>query len=180
MLRMLGLGLFVALAGAAGCASTAPKTTEQRATLDTDAQSAVAEMTAADSDLKSMLDQAAGYVVFPNIRQGGFIVGGAGGRGVLYEHGKQVGYAQLSQASVGAQLGGQSYAEIVVLRDQAAVDRMKSKEFDVGGQASAIAVKAGAAASTSFTDDGIAVFVNPKKGAMINVSLTGQRVKYSG
>jgi lipid-binding SYLF domain-containing protein len=180
MLRTLGLGLCLALsAGVFGCAST-PKTSEQRSQLHDDANQAKAEMAANDPGLQTLLDTSAGYIVFPNVRQGGFVVGGAGGKGVLFQNGQPAGFAELSQASVGAQIGGQSYSEIVVLRDQYAIDRVKASNFDLGAQASATMVKSGAAAATRFNDQGVAVFVHPKKGAMLNVSLTGQKVKFTG
>jgi len=178
MLRMLGF-LFLVTGLGVGCAS-APKTASQRAALDSEADRTVSEMTSRDPDLGPLLDRSAGYVVFPDVKQGGMIVGGAGGKGVLYQHGRPVGYAELSQASVGAQVGGQAFSEILVLRDQPAVDRMKAGTFDVGGQASATIVKSGAAAASQFGENGVAVFVSPKGGAMLNVSVTGQRVKFTG
>jgi lipid-binding SYLF domain-containing protein len=172
------LGLVVLLGGGAlfGCAS-APKTTAERASIDADANQALASMTDKDPDLRGVLDRSAGYVVFPSVKQGGFVVGGAGGKGVFFEHGRPAGYAQLSQASVGAQVGGQAFSEVIVMRDRAAVDKMKASKFDLGGQASATMIKAGAASAAQFNDSGIAVFVEPRGGAMLNVSLTGQTVK---
>jgi lipid-binding SYLF domain-containing protein len=162
---------------AAGCAS-APKTTAQKQTLEQDANQTVAEMTSRDPDLKPMLDRSTAYIVFPSVKQGGFVVGGAGGKGVLLQHGRMTGFVDLSQASLGAQVGGQEFAEIIVVRDQAALDKIKAGKFDMGGQASATMVKAGAAAAAPFSDQGLAVFVNPKGGAMLNVSVTGQTLKY--
>jgi lipid-binding SYLF domain-containing protein len=161
-----------------GCAS-APKTTAQRNIIRSDADQALATMTAADPSLRPLLDQAAGYVVFPEVKQGGFIVGGAGGKGVLYERGVPVGFAEMSQASVGAQVGGQSYSELIILRDQYALDRLKASKFDVGGQASATAIRAGAASAANFSGSGVAVFVKPRGGAMLNVSLTGQKIRFT-
>ena len=181
MLRTLGVGLCVVLGGGVfGCAASAPKTHAARQELHGDAEEAVAQMTARDPDLKPLLDQAAGYVVFPDVKQGGFVVGGASGQGVLFVNGRRAGFAQLSQASVGAQIGGQKYSEVVVFRDQSALDRAKASKMDLGAQASATIVKAGAASSTRFNDSGVAVFVQPKGGAMLNVSLTGQTVKFTG
>jgi len=180
MLRTLGLGLCLALGGGVfGCASS-PKTATQKAELHEDADRAVADMTARDPALRPLLDQSAAYIVFPEVKQGGFVVGGAGGKGVLFEKGKPAGFAELSQASVGAQVGGQKYSEIVVIRDQFALDRVRASNFDLGAQASAVIVKSGAAASTRFNESGLAVFVQPTAGAMLNVSLTGQRVRLTG
>jgi lipid-binding SYLF domain-containing protein len=180
MSRTLGWGLCLALVGGVfGCAS-APKTSIARAELHEEADQTVATMTAADPGLKPLLDQSAGYIVFPDVKQGGFVVGGAGGKGVLYEHGRRTGFAELSQASFGAQVGGQAFSEIVVIRDQYALNRVKASNIDLGGQASATIVKAGAAAAAPFNQAGLAVFVEPKGGAMLNVSLTGQKVKFTG
>jgi lipid-binding SYLF domain-containing protein len=160
------------------CAGT-PKNTAQRNALKSDAHETIATMTADDPSLRPLLDRAAGYVVFPVVKQGGFVVGGSSGRGVVFERGQPIGFAELSQASVGAQIGGQKFSEIVVLEDQNALDRVKQSKMAVGGQASAVAIRAGAASSARF-DSGTAVFVKPIGGAMINVSLTGQQIKFKG
>ena len=62
----------------------------------------------------------------------------AGGRGVIYEQGRQVGFAKLSEASVGAQVGGQKFAELVIVRDQFTLDKLKAGTFDFGAQAQAV------------------------------------------
>ena len=111
MVRLLGQFMMVS-ALVVGCAS-APKTHSQRTQLERDAAQAQREMLAKDPTLQSLLDRAAGHIVFPEIKQGGFVVGGASGRGVIYEHGRPSGFADLSQASVGAQVGGQKFAEMI-------------------------------------------------------------------
>jgi lipid-binding SYLF domain-containing protein len=165
------LGAFVA-----GCAST-PKSQSKRTQLEIQAAEARQEMLAKDPALRSLLDQAAGYIVFPEIAQGGFIVGGAGGDGVVYERGRRVGFAQLSQGAVGALVGGQKFAELIVVRDKPTLDKMKAGTFDFGAQSSAVILKAGAGAATSFGANGVAVVVNPISGAMLNASVTGQKIK---
>jgi len=171
--------LFVVLAAstliATGCASV-PKSDSGREALKADAKQALDEMVAKSPNLTSIMKDSVGYVVFPDVARGGFVVGGGGGEGVLFENGRAVGFAELSQASVGAQVGGQRYAELIVLRDRDALQRMKDGKFDFGGQVSAVAIRAGASAEAQFRD-GVAVFVHPKGGAMLDVSLAGQRVK---
>jgi lipid-binding SYLF domain-containing protein len=168
--------MLVGFAIVAGCAS-APKTQAKRTELQRQASEALEAMVNKDASVKSLLDQASGYIVFPVVKEGGFIVGGAGSEGVVYENGRPSGYAQLSRASVGAQIGGQKYAELVIIRDKVTLDKMKSGEMDVGGQASAVILKAGAATSTSFSDKGMAVVIDPIGGAMVNASVSGQRIK---
>ena len=144
-----------------GCAH-APKTAEARASLVEDAQAAVEQMTMDDPSLRPLIDQSAGYVVFPDIKQG-----------------RPTGFAELSEASFGAHVGGQKFAELIVVRDPYALAQLKAGEYHVGAQAQATAVKSGAGAATMF-NDGAAVFVRPLKGGMLNLSVTGQRIKFKG
>lgn len=170
-LALLVMGSLLAF----GCASV-PKSTAKRDALKSEASQALSEMKARDPNLSAVLENAAGYVVFPDVARGGFIVGGAGGEGVLYERGRPTGFAELSQAAVGAIAGGQKFSELIVLKDDNALDRVKAGKFDVSGQASAVALRAGASAQTQFRD-GVAVFVHTKGGAMLDVSVAGQQVK---
>jgi lipid-binding SYLF domain-containing protein len=175
MVRTIGLMMVAGLI-ATGCASV-PKSHAKRNELEQDAVAALEEMKAKDPSIQPLLNQAAGYIVFPSIGQGGFIVGGAGGKGVIFENHKPSGFAEMSQASIGAQIGGQRFAEVLIVRDRFVLDNIKSGKFDFGGQASATILRAGAASSTRFGDNGVAVVVNPIGGAMVNLSLTGQRIK---
>ncbi|MCU1276602.1 MAG: hypothetical protein JWM53_148 [bacterium] len=175
MARAVGR-FIVACVLVAGCAS-APKSRSERVQLKRDAAAAQREMVAKDPALQTLLNQAAGHIVFPEIKQGGFIVGGGGGRGVIYERGKPVGFAELSQGSVGAQVGGQKYAELIVVRDKFTLDKIKAGSFDVGAQASAVILKAGAGGATRFGENGVAIVVDPLGGAMLNASVTGQQIK---
>jgi lipid-binding SYLF domain-containing protein len=161
----------------AACAHT-PKTESARAQLISQAHNTLQQMTARDPGLNDLLTNAAGYVVFPSVKSGSFVVGGAAGEGVLFSRGQVIGFTQLSQGSVGLQAGGQKYAELIILRDWAALDRLKSGAFDVGGQASAVAIRAGGAAETQFGQHGVAVFIQSQAGAEFKLSLSGQRIKY--
>jgi lipid-binding SYLF domain-containing protein len=171
------LGVILAVGTLVAACAHAPKSEAKRSQLEQQASAELQEMLTKDPSLNSLLQQSAGYIVFPSVGQGGFIVGGAGGQGVLYENGQVAGFATLSQASFGAQVGGQKFAQLIVVRDRWQLDRMKAGQFDVGGQASATIIKAGAATAAQFGRNGLAVIVNPKGGAMLNVSLTGQKIK---
>ncbi len=172
------LGIIIAAGALVGGCATVPKSASKRSELETQSEAKLEEMLTRDPSLQSLIDQSAGYVVFPEVKQGGAIVGGAGGRGVVYEKGRMIGFAQLSQASVGAQLGGQKYAELVIVRDKPTLDKMRYGSFDVGGHASAVILRQGVAEETRFGDNGVAVIVAPIGGAMINVSVSGQRIKF--
>ena len=134
-------------------------------------------MKAQDDSLQRFLDKGYGYVIFPNVGKGGLIAGGAYGRGAVYRGSEHVGYADLTQASVGLQAGGQSFAELIVFQDDATFNKFTRSELQFGANASAIALKTGAASSATF-QNGLAVFVMPKGGLMFEVSLSGQQFKY--
>jgi lipid-binding SYLF domain-containing protein len=177
--KVLGLLFAVGTMTTAGCAH-APKTAAERSVLRSDAQNTVATMTAQDPSLRPLMDRAAGYVVFPKVTEGGLVAGGAGGRGVVYENGQPVGFAELSAASLGAEAGAQQYAELIVVRDPDTLARLKTGKFDFGAEASAVALHSGAASESEFGERGVSVFVQPERGAMFNLSLTGQRIRFTG
>ena len=168
---------FVVAAGAVGCAPH-PPSTAQAESLDSSAQATLADMQRRNPGLTAVLDRSAGYAVFPDIGAAGvFVAGGAAGKGVLYEHGRGPATWLSGQGSVGPQLGGQTYSELVVLRDHYDVDKLKANTFDLGAQASAVALTTGAAASAQF-ENGAAVFVVPRGGLMAGVSISGQQITF--
>jgi len=138
-----------------------------------------------------------GYAVFPSIAKGGLGVGGAYGRGRLYQHGKPVGATSVTQLSVGFQAGGQGYSEIIFFEDKLAFDKFTTGNFEFGANVGAVAITAGASASagTSGTSagasgnkkdattaggyfEGIAVFTIAKGGLMYEATVGGQKVSY--
>ena len=122
-----------------GC-STAPKTADDRADLRDSAETSLKKFERKDDGLANLLDRSAGYAIFPSVGKGGLIVGGAYGKGVLYEHGQQTGYCDLSQASVGFQAGGQDYAELLVFKTTDALNDFRRGTYDLGLEASAVAI----------------------------------------
>jgi lipid-binding SYLF domain-containing protein len=132
---------------------------------------------AKDPGMQRFFTSAYGYVVFPSVGKGGFIVGGAHGNGRVYQGGNKIGTAELVQATVGLQAGGQSYSEIIFFKDQQAFDHFKNGNMKFSGQASAIAATAGASADVSYSD-GVAVFTMAKGGVMLEASIGGQSFTY--
>ncbi|HEX3358261.1 MAG TPA: lipid-binding SYLF domain-containing protein [Tepidisphaeraceae bacterium] len=162
-----------------GCNTpTTPKTDEAKANLTDDVQACLNRFERDDSGLKTFLDNSTAYVVFPSVGKGGLIAGGAFGRGQVFEKGQLSGYAKLTQASIGLQAGGQEYAELVVFGTPDAFQKFKDQKFEFGANASAVAMKSGAASASSFRD-GVAVFTEVKGGFMADLSMTGQKLTYS-
>mgnify|MGYP006281573325 CR=1 FL=1 len=170
------LGLLAAM-GLAGACASAPETRQERRTLEQQAAMTLRGMIERDPTLEEVLDEAAGYVVFPEIGKGGAVVGGAQGVGVVYEDGMPIGYAALNQATFGAQLGGQTFSELIVFREQAALERLKAGNFDLTADASATAVASGAAARTTF-EEGTAVFIAGQQGLMAEATVGDQQISF--
>src|SRR4051812_36546729 len=106
------LGTVVVALTAGGC-STAPRTEAARQGIVSESTTALNGFKAADPSIEPFLAKAYGYAIFPGIGKGGMGIGGAYGHGVVYEQGKFVGYCDVSQASIGFQLGGQQFSELV-------------------------------------------------------------------
>lgn len=176
-MRNLRLSGIAALALAAVACATAPKSPSERSDLQARAETTLSTMRARDPGLASLLASSAGYAVFPEIGKAGMVAGAAYGRGILYENGRATGYVELNQGSIGAQIGAQTFSELVVLRDRMQVDQLKRGQFSLGANASAVALTTGAAASADFVD-GIAVFVLPRGGAMAELSVSGQQINF--
>jgi lipid-binding SYLF domain-containing protein len=170
LLTVFGFGL-------AGC-QTAPATEAKRDTLDSDVQRGLDNMRSEDPSFGRFLDDAYAYAVYPTVGKGGLIAGGAYGKGEVYEQGKMIGYSDLTQVTVGAQIGGQSYSEVVVFQNKAALDKFIAKEYAFDAAVSAVALKSGAAKTARF-QDGVAVFKYIKGGLMAEASVGGQRFRFT-
>ncbi len=176
LIRALFATAFGALLIGPGCAH-APDTATEAQAMQSEAEATLDTMVARDPSLADVLADSAGYVVFPEVGKGGAIVGGAHGVGVVYENGRPIGHAELSQASVGLQLGGQSFSQLVVLKDQGALDRLKAGDFDMAANASAVALQSGAGRSADF-QDGSAVFYLSRGGLMAGLDVSGQKISF--
>lgn len=141
------------------------------------ARQAIEAFVAADPGLDTFFDEAHGYAVFPEITKGGFGIGGAHGGGTVFEQGRAIGFSTLTQATIGFQLGGQTYREIVFFRDRAALDRFKRGNFELAAGASAVAVTRGASRTAAY-GQGVAVFTMTTGGLMFEASIGGQRFTF--
>ena len=146
--------------------------------LDSDVKSAVQLFKEADTDIAALFKSAQGYAVFPKIGKGAIGVGGAHGFGEVFEHGVWIGDAEMTQVTVGAQLGGQSYAEVIFFETQATLDDFKAGKLAMSAQLSAVAAAAGASANAKY-DHGVLVFTIANSGLMFEASAGGQKFTYT-
>ncbi|MGI9341871.1 MAG: YSC84-related protein [Gammaproteobacteria bacterium] len=147
--------------------------------------------------IASMIAESYGWALFPTIGKGGFFVGGAFGKGRVYAGGIHVGNSSMAQATIGFQLGGTAFSQLVLFKNRDAFEEFTSGKFTFGAEASAVAINAGAQArantagtSTSASDPapggaaqgswtgGMATFVFAKGGLMYEASIGGQAFDY--
>ncbi len=169
--------LMAAVAIVVGGCATVPDRPEAKAVLSAEVKEAVAIFRAKDPDIQRFIDKSYGYAVLPKIFKGAFLLGGAYGRGEVYEQGKMVGYCDMKQATLGFSFGGEYLREIIFFRDKADLDTFKAEEYTFSAQATGVAATAGAAAKADYRD-GLAVFITTDKGLMVDASLGGQKFKY--
>jgi lipid-binding SYLF domain-containing protein len=148
--------------------------------------------------LKKFFDNSYGYAVFPTIGKAGWVIGGSFGKGQVYRNGQATGETSVIEGSIGFQLGGKAFSEIIFFQDKRAYDEFTSGNFEFGATAQAIVVTAGAQAKAGTggasagasagprtgvqaeTDyiNGMAVFVHPKAGLMYELSVGGQKFTF--
>ena len=175
--KMAGLMVFFAAAFLfAGC-SAVPKGPEGRKVLSAQVQEAITVMKEQDPSIETFFKRSYGYAVLPKIFKGAFWIGGAGGKGEVYERGSLTGYCSMGHATIGFSFGGEFFREIIFFRDKADLDKFKNEEFVFTAQATAVAITSGAAAKADYKS-GMAVFVMADKGLMIDASIGGQKFDY--
>ena len=143
-----------------------------------DCKKAKTEFIKTDNLMQSLFKDSYGYVIFPNVGKGAIGIGGAAGNGIVFEEGKMIGAAKMKQLSIGFQLGGQAYREVIFFEDEDALNRFKENNFEFSAQASAVAVKAGATANVKYRE-GVMVFSQQKGGLMYEASIGGQKFDYT-
>jgi lipid-binding SYLF domain-containing protein len=139
-----------------------------------------------------------GYAVFPTIGKAGFVVGGSYGKGQVYRDGKVTGKTAVMEGSIGFQLGGEAFSQIIFFQDKRAYDEFTSGNFEFGATAQAVAITAGAQAKAGTTGTsagasagpktgvqaeteyvkGMATFVHSKGGLMYEASIGGQKFTF--
>lgn len=143
-------------------------------------------------------DDAYGYAIFPTIGKAAIGIGGAHGKGRVYVGDAAVGRTSMTQVSLGLQIGGQTYSQIIFFQDRRAFDDFTSGNFEFGATAGAVAITAGASATAGTTGGsagisggkrdaatrgkgyhkGMAVYTIAKAGLMAEASIGGQKFNY--
>lgn len=174
---LLGATALFAILALTAC-QTAPSGKAEADKLASDAEFTQKRALEQDPDLKQWFNKSHAYVIFPSIGKGGIGIGGSFGRGIVYLKGTKVGYASITEGSIGFQLGAQSFSELVFLQNKKAYEKFTSGSFELGAQASAVAVTEGASAKGQFTE-GVAVFTFVNGGLMYEATVGGQKFNFT-
>lgn len=144
-------------------------------------------------NVPELLSETYGYAVLPTIGKGGIGIGGAGGTGCVFEGGKHTGNISMGQVTIGFQLGGQAYSQLILFKNADVYNDFTKGQFEFGADASAVALTYGAqagattkGASASAGDTkgigawkrGMAVYTIAGGGLMYEASIGGQKFKF--
>ncbi|MBL9129088.1 MAG: hypothetical protein JNL97_15670 [Verrucomicrobiales bacterium] len=169
----LSLALLCVLGGpsAAGADAAVEK-------LKPDVEASLERFKKADSGLGGLISAAAGYAVFPKAGKGGFVLGGGHGSGLVFEKGTLIGSAKMSQFTFGAQIGGQSFSELILFETAAALEQFKESRFEMTAQVGAVAAAEGLSKNAKYVD-GVMVFTLANRGLMAEASVGGQKFAFT-
>lgn len=163
--------------------STAPKSAKKTSKksakkgarpISEEARAALRRLEEKDPGLGQILKKAHGFAVFPNVGKASLVVGGSYGEGAVFERGKLIGYATIGQTTIGVQLGGSTFSEVLVFENKEALDRFKKGKVRFAANASAVLVKAGATA-TKDLEKGIKAIAYSKGGMTLELAIGGQK-----
>ncbi|HTV49132.1 MAG TPA: lipid-binding SYLF domain-containing protein [Phycisphaerae bacterium] len=183
VLTFLTLGLAMLVSGSGfGTTTTQPSNQDQQTVLGDKVNETINQFKTANPDIKFFFNNAYGYAVFPSVGSGAVVVGAAYGNGEVFENGllgaDLTGYCSVTQGSVGAQIGGQVFSEIIFFENKEAYEQFTSGQFTFDARASAVAVNAGAAAAADY-QHGVAVFTMSQAGLMVQAAIGGQSFSFT-
>ena len=148
--------------------------------------------------VKPYFENSYGYAVFPTVGKGAFYLGAAYGEGQVYNKNTVTGKSKVFQLSLGFQMGGQAFSEIIFFQDKRAYDEFTSGNFEFDASASVVAITAGARAQASTQGHsagasagpttavqarttyrkGMATFIHTKGGLMYEAAIGGQKFSF--
>ncbi len=142
-----------------------------------ESEAAKADFLKDDADMAKLFNDSYGYLILPNVGKGGLGIGAAAGNGVAFEKGEMIGFAKMTQVTIGFQAGGQAYSEVVFFENEESFKRFKENKIEMAAQVSAVAAASGASADAKYVD-GVAVFTRTKAGLMYEAAVGGQQFKF--
>jgi lipid-binding SYLF domain-containing protein len=154
--------------------SAVGKETDALAELHQASQAVILRLEREDPGFTALIEKAHAYAIFPSVGKATAVIGGAFGKGEVFEKGSLIGYAGVVQLTLGVQLGGQTFTQVILFENKQALDRFKRGRFAFAANASAVLVKAGAAGTANY-ESGVAVYVYAEGGLMLEAAIGGQK-----
>jgi len=168
---MIRNAVFTTLLLASGCSVFADEV------LGTEAEKAIQVLQTVDPGLTNYFNRAAGFAVFPSVGKGALFFGAEHGNGIVYEKGKPIGEATLTEINVGAQVGGESFYEVIFFETPEALANFKQSNFEMSAKVNAVYAAEGASANAKYRE-GVMVFTLARSGVMVQAAIGGQKFKY--
>ena len=146
--------------------------------LISEAKTALEQMLEKAPKVKAEFNAAYGYAIFPEIKKAGIGIGGAGGKGVVYQGGAVTGQSKMSQASIGFQLGAQKYSELILFENKKAYDYFTGGKLKFNAEVNAVALDADAGGFDSPYQSGVKIYTMAQGGVMFSASVAGQKFTF--
>ena len=153
-------------------------TAAQDGELISEAQTALTQMFEKSPKLKAKFNAAYGYAIFPEIKKAGIGIGGAGGKGVVYQGGAVTGQSKMSQASIGFQLGAQKYSELILFENKNAYENFTGGKLKFNAELNAVALDADAGGFDTPYQSGVKIYTMALGGVMFSASVAGQKFTF--
>jgi len=131
-----------------------------------------------DRGLQKFFDESYGYAILPNIGKGGLIVGGAHGNGIVFKNDEPLGTTEMTQLTVGGQIGGKSYAELIFFKSEAEFEVFMTGRYEVAVSLAAVALDYGVSNDLAYSD-GVAIVTKDNGGLMAEATVGGQKFFYN-
>ena len=173
--RMAQVSVACCMVALSGC-NVAPKQADAES-FDQKSEDLVEKLSQENSNLASMFQSAYAYAVFPSVGQGGFIISSGWGHGAVYQDQQRIGYALMSQHSIGALVGGDKWSLLVFFNSEGALEQFKAGKLAGNATANYAFGEAGDNAGTNYAKDVVVKRVDPA-GAMLNASVGFSNFKY--
>ena len=171
MLRLTGLVAVVALTGVVAALAAEEKP------LGDQVKDAIQLFKSDSTTVAKLFDTAYGYAVLPSVGKGAVGIGGAAGDGQVFEKGALIGTCRMTQVTIGAQLGGQVYSEVIFFETKDTLDGFKKGEWAMSAGVNAVAAAESASADAKYKN-GVQVYTIAKGGLMFEASVGGQKFKF--
>ncbi|MDP7028981.1 MAG: lipid-binding SYLF domain-containing protein [Phycisphaerales bacterium] len=172
------VSLLAATVLAMACSSSSPAPATEGQRLDSaNASSSALDGFRRDPKAGKFFDTAYGWAVFPKITKGAVGLGVASGSGEVYVGGSLIGYAKVTSVTIGAQIGGQTFSEIIFFENRFALDKFKNNQFTGSASAGAVAGESGGLNMADYSH-GVAIFTRNNSGLIVAADVGGQKFEY--